>query len=63
LEVLKKIDGVLFTGGIELLFDSFGETQYHKTIKNIINYSKHQLKYKNEVFPVFGTCLGFQSML
>lgn len=57
--ILSKVNGVLFQGG-DRDFDlsSRWETLAARIIKKSIEY--HQ---KNEIFPIWGTCQGFQLIL
>ena len=42
--------------------EDISETFYMKKIREILNYSMEKY-HRNEFFPIWGTCLGFESML
>lgn len=59
---LEKVNGVLLTGGNEVLGTKDLPSQYSAAVKTILDYSVHM--FKNGVsFPVFGTCMGFEAMM
>ena len=42
--------------------EDISETFYMKKIREILNYSMEK-HHRNEFFPIWGTCLGFESIL
>ncbi|CDW89591.1 gamma-glutamyl hydrolase 1 [Stylonychia lemnae] len=62
LDLLAKINGVLFTGGALVLINrkTKEQSQYYKTAKFIFNYCLERKDKYNEHFPIFGNCQGFQ---
>ena len=63
--ILPQINGVLITGGAS---DLTPNSYFMKIINHILNYSQnYHLKYKkynlNYSFPIWGTCLGFESII
>ena len=67
-DVMKKINGVLFTGGATelVIFDDHNVpvelTEYSKGARRILDIAIEMNKRK-EYFPVWGTCLGFEQLL
>ena len=60
---LNKINGVFLTGGTQDLIDENGfDTNYKKVLLKIIEFSKMKFN-RGIIFPVVGTCLGFESLL
>ena len=63
LKMLKKLNGVLFTGGAAKMFDSKKKpTRYLKIVNFIINFAKEENK-KGRYFLIWGTCLGCEAVL
>jgi gamma-glutamyl hydrolase len=56
--LLQSVNGILFTGG-ELSLNA--NTQYYKTAENIWNWAINA-NDKDDYFPLWGTCQGFQLM-
>ena len=62
-EKLEKINGIFLTGGSQDLIDKNGfPTNYKQILATVVNYAKIK-NIKGTVFPILGTCLGFQSLL
>ena len=59
---LNKINGVLLTGGNEVMGTKELPSLYGKVVRQILDYSINQLNEGN-VFPVIGICMGFQSIM
>lgn len=70
---LGLVDAVLLTGGSEKVnelyisiqngsFKSVKESLYMQKVRQVLAYSKKQFHDK-KIFPVWGTCLGLESML
>jgi len=55
-EIFSSINGVLFPGGSTNLANT---TQYASTARYLFDLAK-QANQKGDVFPVWGTCLGFE---
>ena len=63
LSTLKKLNGVLLTGGSTKMFNSQnGPTKYLEIVSFIINFAKEQNK-KGKYFLIWGTCLGQESVM
>ena len=62
-EKLNKVNGVFLTGGSQNLVDKKGfATNYKRILESIVNYAKTK-NNGGTVFPILGTCLGFESLL
>src|SRR3990167_2492345 len=62
-KILENIQGVLITGGSSDLGESTGTpSPIMQTISHIIQHSKTLKTQQNRDFPVFGICMGFQSL-
>lgn len=59
---LSKVDGALLPGGSEDFGTEDQPSVYSQAVKVILTYAM-SLNDEGTVFPVFATCLGFQSML
>ena len=61
-EVIKKLlsslNGVLFPGGDSYVMDS----PYQKNAKLVYDYAIQEKDINGNIFPVWGTCLGFQQL-
>lgn len=62
LEKLKKVNGMLLTGGNEVMGSKNLPSLYASVVKMIINYSIEQSNAET-IFPVFGICMGFESLM
>lgn len=62
LDKLRKVNGVLLTGGNEVMGTKDMPSQYAKVVKRILDYSVGQFNAGIE-FPVFGICMGFEAMM
>lgn len=61
--ILDTIQGVLITGGSSDLGESTGTpSPIMQTISHIIQHSKTLKTQQNKDFPIFGICMGFQSL-
>ena len=63
-EIMEKLNGVLFVGGgVELTSEDGKElTEYSKGAQRVMNIAK-KFNQKNDYFPVWGTCLGYELIL
>jgi len=55
--ILEQINGVLFTGG-----GTSWSGMYSKTINHILEFARNSFDV-GDPFPIWGTCLGFESLL
>ena len=62
-ELMDQVDGFVLTGGSESFYnyEGFGSI-YLKTVQFILKKAK-QINDSGRVFPLWGTCLGFESLL
>lgn len=61
-QTLDLLQGVLFTGGDQIMFNEDGSlSSYLETVRLIVDYAKQQFELKRK-FVLMGTCLGFESM-
>jgi len=56
--LLSRLNGVLLTGGDDLASNS----PYFRTVASIVRFSEEASK-RNRVFPVWGTCLGMETLI
>ena len=62
-ELMDQLDGFVLTGGSESFYSYEGfESRYLKTVKFILKKAK-QINDSGRVFPLWGTCLGFEALL
>lgn len=59
---LELVNGVLLTGGNEVMGTKNMPSAYAGIVAQILDYARAQNDH-GVVYPVFGTCMGFQSML
>lgn len=59
---LAKINGAVATGGDDILFEGDKLTQYSASLKVILDFSREELEIHNRYFPVWGVCMGMETM-
>jgi len=60
--LLKQVNGFLFTGGSESLYNDDNFTDYGKTLATIFNHTVAANRAGNYT-PLWGTCLGFEHII
>ncbi len=59
---LKKLNGVLITGGDDKLTEGGKLTKVSKSMKVVTDFSAEEMK-KGRYFPVYGVCMGMEGIV
>lgn len=63
-KMLDSLNGVLLPGGgMDLKDENEKSSPYQIVSEEIIKYSEEKFDRENIVFPIFGTCLGFETVM
>jgi anthranilate/para-aminobenzoate synthase component II len=62
-DLMEKLDGFVLTGGSESFYNYEGfPSLYMRTVKHILQKAK-EINDSGRVFPLWGTCLGFEAII